>query len=138
MSEVQAGYGRLVLGFSHKEAFDNCVKQFGLQYSDDDIAAFLISHQIDGETFWLLRCERKKALHDPLGDKMHLMVPGIWRESARFVYSETVDGLVESKHSGCCDQVETKRQVNALVTLNMPVFKGRMSHPLNAIQQWES
>ncbi len=124
--EIPEGHGRLILGFLSKKIFDQCVQTFGLD-KDEDIEAFLLRMNIESEMYYLIRVERKMSPHDALGDMMHLMVPGRWRENARFIYREMADGsLVQVKHSGYGDPEETLKVLKALVTLNMPIFKGRM------------
>lgn len=127
--EIPKGYGRLILGFSNKRAFDMCVSTFNLDKAED-IEAFVLRMNIGPDIYYMLRCERKMSPHDPQGDMMHLMVPGRWRENARFIYREAADGsLIQSKHSGDCDPEETVKVLKALVILNMPIFKGRMGLP---------
>lgn len=127
--EIPEGYGRLVLGFLKYEALVECIKTFKLDKAED-IEAFVLRMNIESDMYFLIRVERKMSPHDPLGDMMHLMVPGRWRENARFIYRETADGsLVQVKHSGYGDPEETMKVLKALITLNMPIFKGRMGLP---------
>lgn len=127
--EIPKGYGRLILGFYKYEALDQCIKTFKLDKAED-IEAFVLRMNIESDMYFLIRVERKMSPHDPLGDMMQLMVPGRWRENARFIYREAADGsLVQVKHSGACDPEETMKVLKALVTLNMPIFKGRMGLP---------
>jgi hypothetical protein len=124
---IPEGHGRLILGFSNKTALDQCIKAFDLKADDADIEAFVLRMNIGTDCYYLLRAERKMAPHDVLGDLLYTMVPGIWRQNARFIYRENADGdLIQVKHSCDCDPEETVKVLNALVTLNMPIFKGRM------------
>lgn len=127
--EIPEGYGRLILGFLKYEFLDQCIRTFKLDASED-IEAFVLRMNIESDMYFLIRVERKMSPVDTLGDMLHLMVPGRWRENARFIYREMADGsLVQAKHSGYGDPEETMKVLKALVTLNMPIFKGRMGLP---------
>jgi hypothetical protein len=127
--EIPEGHGRLILGFLNYEDLDMLFKTFKLDKAED-IEAFVMRILIESEMYYLIRVERKMAPYDVLGDLLYTMVPGRWRESARFIYRENADGsLVQVKHSGYGDPEETVKVLNALVTLNMPIFKGRMGLP---------
>lgn len=124
--EIPKGHGRAILGFSNKHAFDACVKTFKLD-KDEDIDAFLLRMNIGGNLYHMIRVERKMVPRSVADDNGYLLVPSLWRQNARFVYIEDANGvLVESKHSCDCDPAETVKVLNALITLNMPIFKGRM------------
>lgn len=130
--EIPKGHGRLILGFSNKEAIGQCIRAFDLTEDDGDIEAFILRMNIGTDFYYLLRCERKMAPHDVLGDHLYTMVPGIWRQNARFIYREGADReLISVKHSGDSDPDETVKVLKALVTLSMPIFKGRMGLRIN-------
>lgn len=127
---IPEGYGRLILGFYKFEALDTLIKTFSLDKAED-IEAFVVRQNFGPDMYYILRCECKMAPYDKLGDLLQLMLSKSWRENARFIYRETADGsLIQVKHSGSCDPEETVKTLNALVTLNMPIFKGRMGLPL--------
>ena len=127
--EIPKGHGRLILGFYKYEALDMLIKSFKLDKAED-IEAFVLRMNIESEMYFMLRVERKMAPHDAMGDRLYTMVPGRWRESARFIYRENADGsLFQLKHSCHCAPDETVKVLNALVALNMPIFKGRMGLP---------
>lgn len=127
---IPEGHARLILGFSNKVAIDQCSRAFNLTEEDGDIEAFVLRMNIGDDFYYMLRAERKMAPHDVLGELLYTMVPGIWRQHARFIYVETAHGeLLQAKHSCDCDPEETVKVLNALVTLNMPIFKGRMGLP---------
>jgi hypothetical protein len=125
--EIPKGKGRLILLFSKYDYFDFAARLFDLKEDSDDIEAFLLRMNVGAEMYYMLRVERPQAPYPIDSEGSHLVVPGAWRERARYIFREQNDGpLVQMKASGGQDPAEVEKVVAALITLSMPIYKGRM------------